>query len=89
MAKNKKQSLIEREKSKKGNGTLSGLQLISVYIAAVLIVILCLVQAVSPEEPAPHMYYLLAVLAVAYALFITFRNEKAKHSDSSNAPRLK
>ena len=81
---------MEREKNKKGNGTLSTIQLVSVYIAAALIVVLCLIQATVPEEPAPHMYYILAVLAVGYAIFITFRNHKAKEGASgANGPRLK
>lgn len=90
MAKAKKQSVIEREKNRKGKGTISNIQLISVYIAAALIVILCMIQAASPEEPAPHMYYILAVLAVVYVVYITVRNHKAKNADTrSNAPRLK
>ena len=90
MAKNKKQSVMDREKNRKGKGTLSPIQLVSVYIAAALIVILCMVQASLPEEPNPHMYIILAILAVVYVLYITFRDRKAKQAESKpNGPRLK
>ena len=81
---------MDREKNRKGKGTLSRVQLISVYIAAVLIVILCMIQASLPEEPNPHMYIILAVIAVVYAIYITIRDHKAKNAEShSNGPRLK
>ena len=90
MAKAKKQSVMDREKNRKGKGTLSPVQLISVYIAAVLIVILCMIQASLPEEPNPHMYIILALLAGVYVIYITIRDHKAKKAEShSNGPRLK
>jgi len=90
MAKAKKQNVTERQKNRKTKGTLTNIQLISVYIAAALIVVLCMIQAAMPEESSPHMYYLLAILAVVYVTYITIRNNKAKKADSSaNAPRLK
>lgn len=90
MAKSKKQSVIEREKNRKGKGTLSTIQLVSVYIAAALIVILCMIQAAAPEEPNPHMYVILAILAVAYVVYITVRDQKAKKAASgTTGPRLK
>lgn len=52
MAKQKRKNLVEREKSRKGNGTISGLQLVSCYVASGLIVVLCLVEANSPQVRA-------------------------------------
>lgn len=81
MAKKKKQTLIEREKSKKGDGTISKVQLISCYVASALIAVLCIWEALKPETQASGdsvMYYVLAVLGVAYSIFITVRNSNAK-----------
>ena len=87
----KRQNVIEREKSKKGNGTISRAQLISCYAASALIVVLCVSEAVKPETVAngnPILYYLLAVLGAAFSVFITIRNKSAKKKQT-DGPRLK
>ena len=92
MAKKDRQNLIEREKNKKGDGTISKVQLYSCYGASALIVILCLMEALRPETQTngnPAMYYLLAALGVGYSVFITFRNRSAKNKKVSSGPRLK
>lgn len=81
MAKKKKQNLMEREKNRKGDGTISRTQLLSCYVASALIAVLCVWEALKPETQAsgdPVMYYVLAVLGVAYSVFITIRNHNAK-----------
>lgn len=86
----KRQNLIEREKNKKGNGTISKAQLISCYAASALIVVLCIVEARKSETMAdgnPALYYLLAALGVAFSVFITVRNQKAGKKKTSG-PRL-
>ena len=91
MAKNKKQNVMEREKNRKGKGTLSPVQLISVYIAAVLIVILCIMEALKPETQTsgnPGMYYLLAVLGVVFSVIITVRDRNARKSPQPKGKRL-
>lgn len=87
----KRQNLAEREKNRKGNGTISKAQLISCYAASALIVILCVVEATKPETAAngnPILYYLLAVLGAAFSVFITVRNKSAKKKQK-DGPRLK
>lgn len=42
MAKKTKQSIMEREKNKKGDGTISNVQLWSCYIVSAIIVVLCI-----------------------------------------------
>lgn len=93
MAKTKRQNVVDREKNKKGDGTISKMQLISCYIASALIVVLCIVEAGKPETIAAEnqvMYYALAVLGVAFSVFITIRNSNAKKKKEISAgPRLK
>lgn len=87
----KRQNVIEREKNKKGNGTISKVQLISCYIASALIVVLCVVEALKPETAAegnPGFYYFLAFLGVAFSVFITVRNKNAQKKPAQG-PRLK
>ena len=87
----KRQNVIEREKNKKGNGTISKPQLLSCYAASALIVILGVAEAMKPETAAngnPGLYYLLAVLGVAFSVFITIRNKGAKKKQTGG-PRLK
>ena len=86
----KHQNVIQRERNRKGNGTLSAAQLISCYIASALIVILCVMEATKPEtaaEGSPALYYLLAVLGIAFSVFITVRSKGAKKKPVSG-PRL-
>ena len=86
----KRQNLIEREKNKKGDGTISRAQLISCYAASALIVVLCIVEARQPETIAdgnPALYYLLAALGVAFSVYITVRNKAARKKKTSG-PRL-
>ena len=45
MAKKTRQNLVEREKNKKGDGTISKVQLWSCYAASALIVVLCVLDA--------------------------------------------
>ena len=81
MGKKKRQNLLERERNKKRDGTISKMQLISCYAASALIVVICLLEANNPEVQAsadPSMYYLLAVLGVAFSVYITVRNNSAK-----------
>lgn len=92
MAKQKRQNLVEREKNRKGNGTISKMQLYSCYAASALIAILCIVEALKPETQAngnPSMYYFLAVLGVAFSVFITVRNNGAKKKSVPSGRRLK
>lgn len=92
MAKQKRKNLVEREKSRKGNGTISGLQLASCYVASGLIVVLCLVEASSPQVQAegdPALYYVLAALGIAFSLWITLKNSRAKKAADASHPRLK
>ena len=92
MAKQKRKNLIEREQSRKGDGTISKLQLFSCYGASALIVILCVMEALKPETQAsgnPAMYYFLAALGAGYSVFITIRNSSAKKKKVSSGPRLK
>lgn len=87
----KRQNVVDREKNKKGDGTISRMQLISCYIASALIVILCVVEALKPETAAngnPGFYYFLAVLGIAFSVFITIRNRSAKKQPAAG-PRLK
>jgi hypothetical protein len=91
MAKQKKQSIIEREKNKKGNGTISKVQLISCYVVSALIVILCVVEALKPETQAtgnPGVYYFLAAVGIGYSIYITVRNNAAKKKPSPAGKRL-
>ena len=91
MAKQKRQNLIEREKNKKG-GSISKVQLYSCYAASALIVVLCVMEALNPETQAtgnPSTYYFLAVLGVAFSVFITLRNNAAKKKDAPTGRRLK
>ena len=80
MAKKTKQSIMEREKNKKGDGTISNVQLWSCYIVSVIIVVLCIMEALKPETQA--LYYGLAILGAAYSVFITIRNNSAKKKKS-------
>lgn len=92
MAKKTRQNLVEREKNKKGDGTISKVQLWSCYAASALIVVLCVLEALKPETQAsgnPVLYYFLAALGVAYSVFITVRNNSAKKADSPKGRRLK
>lgn len=92
MAKQKRKNLVEREKSRKGNGTISGVQLASCYVASALIVVLCLVEAANPQVQAegdPALYYVLAVLGIAFSLWITLKNSRAKKAADPGYPRLK
>lgn len=92
MAKQKRKNLVEREKSRKGNGTISGVQLASCYVASALIVVLCLVEAANPQVQAegdPALYYVLAVLGIAFSLWITLKNSRAKKAADPGHPRLK
>ena len=92
MAKKKRQNLVEREQSRRGDGTISKLQLYSCYLASVLIVILCVVEALKPETQAsgnPAMYYFLAALGVGFSVFITLRNNAAKKKAVPSGKRLK
>ena len=87
----KRQNIVERESSKKGNGTISKAQLISCYAASALIVILCVVEARKPETVADGnavFYYLLAALGIAFSVYITIRNRNAKKKPA-DGPRLK
>lgn len=85
MAKKTKQSIMEREKNKKGDGTISNVQLWSCYIVSAIIVVLCVVEALKPETQAAGdapLYYGLAILGAAYSVFITIRNNSAKKKKS-------
>lgn len=87
----KRQNLVEREKNRKGNGTISRAQLISCYAASALIVVLCVAEAMKPETAVnenPILYYLLAILGAAFSVFITVRNKSAKKKQK-DGPRLK
>ena len=91
MAKQKRQNLIEREKNKK-TGSISKLQLYSCYAASALIVVLCIVEALKPETQTsgnPSTYYFLAVMGIAFSVFITVRNNAAKKKDVPTGRRLK
>ena len=91
MAKQKRQNLVEREKNKKGT-TISKMQLYSCYAASALIVVLCVMEALKPETQtsgSPSMYYALAVLGVAFSVFITVRNNSAQKKDVPSGRRLK
>lgn len=86
----KRQNLMEREKNKKGNGTISKAQLFSCYAASALIVVLCVLEARKPETVSdgnPALYYLLAALGVAFSVYITIRNKNAGKKPVSG-PRL-
>lgn len=92
MGKQKRQNLVEREKSKKGSGTISKMQLLSCYAASALIVVLCVVEALKPETQTsgnPAMYYFLAVLGVVFSVFITVRNNSAEKKSAPSGNRLK
>ena len=89
MANKKRQNLVEREKSRKGDGTVSKVQLYSCYGASILIVILCVMEALKPETPNPGLYYFLAVLGVVFSVFITIRNNGAKKKPAPTGKRLK
>lgn len=89
MANKKRQNLVEREKNRKGDGTISRVQLLSCYAASLLIVILCVVEAMKPETVNPSLYYFLAVLGVAFSVFITIRNNGAKKAPVPTGKRLK
>lgn len=92
MASSKGQNVIQREKNKKGNGTITKVQLISCYAVSALIVVLCIIEAMKPETIAQEnqvMYYILAVVGVAFSVGITIRNNKAKKSAQYTGPRLK
>lgn len=89
MANKKRQNLVEREKNRKGDGTISKMQLISCYAASLLIVILCVVEAMKPETANPSLYYFLAALGVAFSVFITIRNNGAKKAPAPTGKRLK
>ena len=92
MAKKKRQNLVEREQNRKGDGTISRLQLYSCYGASLLIVILCVTEALKPETQAsgnPSMYYLLAALGVGYSVYITLRNNASKKKPAPTGKRLK
>ena len=91
MAKQKRQNLIEREKNKK-TGSISKLQLYSCYAASALIVVLCIVEALKPETQTsgnPSTYYFLAIVGIAFSVFITVRNNAAKKKDVPTGRRLK
>ena len=92
MAKKQKQNPMERQKNKKGDGTISKVQLLSCYAASAIIAVLCIWEALKPETQAsgdPIMYYVLAVLGVAYSVLITVRNNNAKQKSESKGKRLK
>lgn len=89
MAKQKRQHLMEQEKKRKGDRTISGVQLVSCYIASAAIVVLCVMEAMKPETANPPMYYLLAVLGVAFSVFITVRNNSLKKNSLPSGKRLK
>lgn len=92
MAKKKRQNLMERERSRRGDGTISKLQLYSCYLASALIVLLCVVEALKPETQTsgnPSMYYFLAALGVGFSVFITVRNNAAGKKSAPTGKRLK
>ena len=92
MAKQKRQNLVEREKNRKGNGTISKAQLYSCYVCSALIAIVCVYQALQPETQNsgnPGTYYFLAALGVALSVYITIRNNSAKKANKPKGPRLK
>ena len=91
MAKKTRESLIQREKNRRGNGTISKTQLFSCYGASALIVILCVMEALKPETQTsgnPSMYYLLAVLGVVFSVIITIRDRNARKSSGHKGKRL-
>ena len=91
MAKQKRQNIVEREKNRK-NGSISKMQLYSCYAASALIVVLCILEALKPETQTSgnaSMYYFLAVLGVAFSVFITVRNNAAQKKDAPTGRRLK
>lgn len=91
MAKKTRESLMQREKNRRGDGTISKTQLLSCYAASALIVVLCIVEALKPETQTsgdPAMYYLLAVLGVAFSVIITVRDRNARKSDQPKGKRL-
>lgn len=85
MAKQKRQNIMEREQNRKGNGTISKVQLYSCYAASALIAVICVLEAMKPETQAsgnPSMYYFLAVLGIAFSVYITIRNNGAKKKEN-------
>ena len=91
MAKKTRESLIQREKNRRGDGTSSKTQLFSCYGASALIVILYIVEALKPETQTsgnPGMYYLLAVLGVVFSVIITVRDRNARKSPQPKGKRL-
>lgn len=91
MAKKTRESLMQREKNRRGDGTISKVQLFSCYGASALIVILCIVEALKPETQAsgnPAVYYLLAVLGVVFSVIITVRDRNARKSAQPKGKRL-
>jgi hypothetical protein len=81
MAKKKRQNLMEREKNKKGDGTITRTQLLSCYVSSLIIVVLCVWEGLKPETREngdPTMYFILAALGVVYSVIITKRNNDAK-----------
>lgn len=92
MAKKKRQNLVEREQNKRGDGTISKVQLYSCYASSIVIAVLCIIEAMKPETQAsgePSTYYLLAVLGVAFSVYITLRNNAAKKKSAPTGKRLK
>ena len=67
MEKKTSQNLVEREKNKKGDGTISKVQLWTCYAASAVIVILCVPEARKSETQASGkaaLYCFLAALRV-------------------------
>ncbi len=91
MAKKQKQNPYERQKNKKGDGTITRTQLLSCYASSLIIVVLCVWEGLKPETQEngdPTMYFILAALGVAYSVLITIRNHNAKQK-AQGGKRLK
>ena len=91
--KKKRQSVVEREKNKKGDGTISKVQLYSCYASSLIIAVICIWEAQKPETLSggdPSTYYILAVLGIVFSVFISLRNKKAaREKEKAAGPRLK
>ena len=93
MGKKNKPNAIQRQQEKKGDGTISKVQLYSCYASSLIIAVLCLWESQSPEviaEGEQNLYYVLAVLGVLFSVYIAIRNKAAQAKKDQHAgPRLK
>ena len=92
MAKKQRQNPYERQKNKKGDGTITRTQLLSCYASSLVIAVLCIWEALKPEMRGTGeatTYYVLATLGVVYSIIITKRNKDAKQKAEPQGKRLK